>query len=106
MYKLCFFVPETHLEKVKNALFFKGAGRIGQYSHCSWQALGEGQFMPLQGSKPFIGIQNKIECVAEYKVEMVCEENLIDDVIKELLEKHPYEEPAYEIYQILTRNDF
>jgi hypothetical protein len=104
MYKLCFFVPESHLEIVKNALFHKGAGRIGEYGHCSWQVLGEGQFMPLKGSNPYIGTQDKTECVAEYKVEMVCEENLIGDVINELIEKHPYEEPAYEIYQILTRD--
>lgn len=106
MYKLCFFVPESDLEKVKNALFHKGAGRIGQYSHCSWQVLGEGQFMPLNGSNPFIGTQDKVERIAEYKVEMVCEQSLIDDVINELIKKHPYEEPAYEIYQMLTRDDF
>ena len=106
MYKLCFFVPESHLDKVKNALFQIGAGRIGEYGHCCWQVLGEGQFMPLNGSKPFIGAQNKIECVAEYKVEMVCKEDLIHDVISELIKYHPYEEPAYEIYQMLKRDDF
>lgn len=106
MYKLCFFVPDTHVEKVKNALFIKGAGRIGQYDHCSWQVLGVGQFKPLKGSDPFLGIQDKIECVAEYKVEMVCEEHLMSAVIIELIEKHPYEEPAYEIYPILTGEDF
>lgn len=106
MYKLSFFVPEDHLEKVKNALFEKGAGQIGRYSHCSWQVLGEGQFMPLNGSTPYIGAQNKIERVIEYKVEMVCEENIIADVINELKINHPYEEPAYEIYQILTHDNF
>lgn len=105
MYKLCFFVPEDHLENVKNALFIKGAGQIGEYSHCSWQVLGEGQFMPLNDSAPYIGTHNEIERVAEYKVEMVFEENLIADVINELKTKHPYEEPAYEIYQILTHDN-
>ena len=50
MYILCFNVPETHLETVKNAVFKAGAGKLDNYSHCSWQILGEGQFMPLAGS--------------------------------------------------------
>lgn len=98
MYKLNFYVPESHVEQVKEALFDKGAGRIGQYDRCSWQVLGEGQFRPLEGSNPFLGAQNLIEKVMEYKVEMVCEDEIITDVVKELIAAHPYEEPAYEIY--------
>ncbi len=98
MYKLNFYVPETYIDSVKQALFIKGAGRIGQYDCCSWQVLGEGQFRPLKGSKPFLGKQNKIEKVIEYKVEMVCEDEKIADIVKELIKTHPYEEPAYEVY--------
>ncbi len=98
MYKLNFYVPETHIDSVKEALFNKGAGRIGQYDCCSWQVLGEGQFRPLKGSKPFLGKQNIVEKVIEYKVEMVCENERIIDIIKELIKTHPYEEPAYEVY--------
>ena len=101
MYKLCFFIPETHVEQVKKALFNKGAGRIGQYDNCSWQVLGEGQFRPLEGSKPFLGTQHTIERVAEYKVEMVCERCVIADVVKELIKTHPYQEPAYEVYEVI-----
>ena len=104
MYKLCFFIPETHVEQVKQALFDKGAGRIGQYDHCSWQVLGEGQFRPLEGSKPFLGILHKIERVAEFKVEMVCESSVIVDVVKELIKTHPYQEPAYEVYEVIDTN--
>ncbi len=102
MFKLCFFIPETHVEQVKNALFNKGAGRIGLYEHCSWQVLGEGQFRPLKGSQPFLGKENQVEKVVEYKVEMVCEDDLIEDVVKELIKTHPYEEPAYEVYQLYS----
>ncbi len=102
MFKLCFFILETHVEQVKNALFNKGAGRIGQYDHCSWQVLGEGQFRPLKGSQPFLGKENQVEKVVEYKVEMVCEDELIEDVVKELIKTHPYEEPAYEVYQLYS----
>ncbi len=102
MFKLCFFIPETHVEQVKEALFKKGAGQIGQYDHCSWQVLGEGQFRPLKGSQPFLGKESHIEKVVEYKVEMVCEDDLIEDVVKELIKTHPYEEPAYEVYQLYS----
>ncbi|MCK4841692.1 MAG: YqfO family protein [Methylococcales bacterium] len=101
MYKLCFFVPESHLENVKQALFDQGAGRIGQYDQCCWQVLGQGQFRALEGSNPFVGSQNKLKKVSEYKVEMVCDDHLIATVVKALIKTHPYEEPAYEIYQMI-----
>ena len=64
MFKLCFFVPESHVEQVKNAVFAAGAGRIGDYEHCAWQVLGQGQFRPLAGSNPFIGQQGALELTA------------------------------------------
>ena len=70
MYKLCFYVPESHLEAVKAAVFAAGAGRIGNYDSCCWEVLGQGQFRPLTGSDPFIGRQGEVERVAEYRVEM------------------------------------
>jgi len=102
MYKLCFFVPESHVEMVSKALFEQGVGKIGQYDCCAWQVLGAGQFRPLPGSEPFLGERNKVTKVAEYKVEMVCDDLLIKPVVKTLLQIHPYQQPAYEIYQILT----
>lgn len=80
-------------------MFERGAGTIGNYRHCAWQVLGEGQFMPLPGSHPFLGEHNLVEKVAEYKVEMVCEDNLIKDAIIALKKSHPYEEPAYQIFR-------
>ena len=102
MYKLCFFVPESHLEMVKEALFDQGAGKIGDYDCCAWQVLGEGQYRPLQDSQPFLGERHKLTKMAEYKVEMVCDDLLIEQVVKTLLHTHPYQQPAYEVYQILT----
>ena len=55
MYKLCFYVPDSHLEAVKKAVFAIGAGRIGAYDSCCWQVLGQGQYRPLEGSQPFLG---------------------------------------------------
>lgn len=102
MYKLSFFVPESHLELVKLALFNKGAGRIGDYDCCCWQVLGEGQFRPLKGSLPYIGQQGQLEKVAEYKVEMVCEDQLVKQVVLALLDAHPYQQPAYELYKLAS----
>lgn len=100
MFKLCFFVPESHLEQVKNAVFAAGAGRIGDYEHCAWQVLGQGQFRPLAGSQPFIGQQDVLETVAEYRVEMVCAEAAIDAAVAALRQAHPYEEPAFDVTRI------
>jgi hypothetical protein len=59
-----------------------------------------GQFRPLPGSNPFLGSQNRLERIAEYRVEMVCDELLISAVVDALKIAHPYEEPAYEVYKV------
>lgn len=100
MYRIVFHVPVSHLEQVKEALFSAGAGRYKNYSHCSWQTLGEGQFMPLSGSKPFLGEKNQVNRVPEYFVEMICEEHIIQEVIVTLKKTHPYEEPSYQVIKI------
>jgi structural hemagglutinin/hemolysin toxin protein RtxA len=106
MYKLVFFVPESHKELVKQAVFSQGAGRYDRYDCCSWEILGSGQFKPLSGSQPFIGEQDKIETVAEYRVEMICSAANIKAVLQALLHSHPYETPAYEVWSIKTLDDF
>jgi hypothetical protein len=100
MYKLSFFVPEKDANKVKQALFDIGVGRIGDYDSCCWQTLGTGQFRGLEGSSPTIGKVNQVEYVQEYKVEMVCSDDLISSAITTLKSAHPYEEVAYEYYKI------
>ncbi len=100
MYKLAFYVPEQYMEKVKNALFEKGAGKIGKYDCCAWQTKGMGQYRPLADSSPHQGQADCLELVDEYLVEMVCEDNLIREVIEELKRVHPYEEVAYAVYPI------
>ncbi|KAF9407099.1 hypothetical protein BGZ76_006183, partial [Entomortierella beljakovae] len=97
LYKIIFFVPEEHKEVVKMRLFSAGAGKYGNYDQCSFETSGYGQFRPLEGSNPFIGKENKLEKVPEYKVEMVCQEDCIEEAVRELIDAHPYEEPAYEV---------
>jgi len=105
MYQICVYVPVSHLDAVKEALFAAGAGRFNGYDCCAWQALGQGQFRPLEGSQPYQGKVDRLETVAEYKVEMVCADDLIKPVVRALLQAHPYEQPAYAVYKILSAED-
>lgn len=101
VYKLCFYVPASHLEEVKQAVFAAGAGRIGHYDSCAFQVAGEGQFRPLRGSQPFIGQQGEIERVAEFRVEMICQESCLPDALAALRQAHPYEEPAIDLWPLM-----
>lgn len=100
MYKLCFYVPESHLESVKAAVFAQGVGRAAGYEHCCWQTQGRGQFRPLEGSTPFIGKSGELATVAEWKVEMVVGDELIHNAVKALKKAHPYEVPAFEVWRL------
>ncbi|AOS97440.1 Putative GTP cyclohydrolase 1 type 2 [Microbulbifer aggregans] len=103
MYKLCVYIPESHLEEVKQALFGTGAGRIGDYDSCCFQVPGTGQFRPLEGSQPFIGQTGEVERVSEYRVEMVCADHLVDAALAAMREAHPYEEPAFDLWKLDDR---
>ena len=101
MLKLCVYVPVSHTELVKSALFASGAGRVGDYDSCCWQVQGQGQFRPLQGAQPFIGQTNCIEQVDEYRIELLVPEHRVKAVLKALRNSHPYEEPAFDLVQLI-----
>lgn len=96
MLTLIVYIPESHLEVVKKALFNAGAGRVGNYEQCCWQTKGWGQFKPLTGSQPFIGSPDALETLEEYRIELVCNERDAGNVKQALLDSHPYETPAYQ----------
>jgi len=98
LYKLIFYVPQHSCELVKQAIFSTGAGSLGNYANCSWQVLGDGQFIPSGIANPHIGVANQVETVAEYRVEILCSEQNIDAAVNALLASHPYEKPAFEVY--------
>jgi hypothetical protein len=102
MYQLYFYVPESHLERVKEAVFEAGGGLIGRYDRCAWQTEGEGQFRPLPGSSPYLGESGRLERVKEYRVELVVTDDRLPAVLEALLAAHPYEEPAYGAIRIET----
>lgn len=105
MFKLIYYVPDTHLDLTKTAVFNAGAGTIGNYEHCAWQVLGTGQFKPLKGANPFIGTLNALEKVAEWRVEMMVAPSVASEVLKALKASHPYEEPAFEFIQLVEIAD-
>lgn len=92
------YVPATHVDSVKQAMFEAGAGTIGNYSHCAWQVLGQGQFRPSNDASPFIGQPNTLSQIDEYRIEIVCEDSNLERVIASMIAAHPYEEPAYHAY--------
>ncbi len=97
MYQISFYVPKSHTELVKKAMFDAGAGSTNNsnYTNCSWQIEGEGQYMPTQKANPFIGKLDQLETIPEHKVEMVCNSKYIDEAISALKNTHPYDEIAY-----------
>lgn len=101
MLKLIYYVPESHLESTKQAIFTAGAGGMGNYEQCAWQVLGVGQFKPVKGANPFIGELNALEQVPEWRVETIVSEEHASSVAKALKASHPYEEPAFEFIQLL-----
>lgn len=100
--KLVVFVPQTHVETVEEAIMAAGAGHIGNYSHCSFKTDGIGTFLPLESSNPFKGNINQLERLKESRLETIMPEKISKSVIKAMLKAHPYEEVAYDIYQLMN----
>ena len=102
--KLVTYIPESHLEKVRNALFEAGAGVIGNYDQCGFTTVGTGSFRGNENTKPFTGEKGKIHFEKEIRFETILYSHLKDKVIKFLLEAHPYEEVAYDLYALENTN--
>jgi len=105
LYKLCFYVPLESAETVKAAVFATGAGRIGNYDSCCWQVEGMGQFRPLAGANPAVGEMACVNQLPELKIEMVIAPELVRSAVAALLAAHPYEEPAYQLWPVMTLDD-
>ncbi|KAF4271086.1 hypothetical protein KXX13_006028 [Aspergillus fumigatus] len=102
-YKLIFFVPHSHLEHCKEAIFATGAGTFpgGKYSKCAFQTPGQGQFLPSGDANPAIGTVGQLETVEEMKVEIMClGRSIMLQAVEALKKAHPYEEVAYEVYKM------
>jgi hypothetical protein len=98
--KLVVFVPREALDRVRDALFEAGAGRIGEYERCSWYTAGTGTFLGGEGTEPSIGEAGREERVAELRLETVYPVELEAEVVAALRRAHPYEEPAFDLYAL------
>ena len=98
--KLVVFVPETHTDIVREAMSKAGAGKIGNYTHCSFSNKGIGRFKPEMGANPYIGQVGKLEEVSEERIETVVERTKLQEVIEAIKKVHPYEEVAFDIYPL------
>jgi len=98
--KLVTFVPGQHAENVRQSLFSAGAGTIGDYDCCSFNLQGEGTFRAAEGTNPFVGEIGKIHTEPEIRIEVILKKELKNQVVSALLESHPYEEPAYDLYEL------
>ena len=98
--KLVTFVPTSHLEIVREDLFAAGAGNIGNYSHCSFTMEGVGSFKPNELANPFSGTKGELSMGKEERLEVIFEAINLQAILSGLRKNHPYEEVAYDVYQL------
>ncbi len=102
--KLVTFVPESHLSALRAAMAAAGGGRIGEYGECAFQTPGTGTFRPLEGADPFTGTKGELSKEPEVRLEMIVLKERLSPVLSAMLEAHPYEEVAYDVYPLENRN--
>ncbi|MBP1968688.1 dinuclear metal center YbgI/SA1388 family protein [Virgibacillus natechei] len=105
LFKISVSVPKSHKNDVLEAFNNSGAGHIGDYSNCTFQIEGQGTFKPLEGTAPHIGTQNELEIVDEIKVETIVQEGILANVVHAMIEAHPYEEAAYDIFPLHNQGE-
>ncbi|MDB4999229.1 MAG: Nif3-like dinuclear metal center hexameric protein, partial [Mucilaginibacter sp.] len=102
--KLVTYVPTAQADQVRNALFHAGAGHIGNYSDCSFNAEGSGTFKAGEGTDPYVGEPGIRHHEEEIRIETVYPANLESKIIMALVLAHPYEEVAYDLYNITNQH--
>ena len=102
--KLVTYIPEAYLDSVRNAVFEAGAGVIGNYDSCGFMTMGSGTFRGNESTNPFVGEKGKLHVEKEIRFETVLLSHLKGNVIRALLNSHPYEEVAYDIYSLENNN--
>lgn len=98
--KFVTYVPHSHAEIVRAALFGAGAGNIGNYEACSFNVSGEGTFRAGEGTHPYVGEQGELHTEAEVRIEVILPTFKQNEVLNALFAVHPYEEPAYDFYEL------
>lgn len=99
--KLVVYVPESHADKVREAMGKAGAGKFPDYSYCSFSVKGVARYIPLESAHPSIGKIGKIEKVIEERIETVCLKKDLEKVMVAIKKVHPYEQIAFDIYPLV-----
>lgn len=100
--KIVVFVTEEKADQVRLALGEAGAGKIGDYSFCSFSIKGVGRFKPGDGANPHKGSAGKLESVDEERIEVACDKSQVKEIIEVIKNVHPYEEVVVDIYPMLA----
>lgn len=95
--KIVVYVPAGYEDAVGSAMSEAGAGHTGNYSDCSFRTRGQGTFLPLAGSRPFLGEHSKISIVDEIRLETIAPEKMVQQIVRAMMDVHPYEEVAYDV---------
>ena len=98
--KLVTFVPVSHADIVRHALFNAGAGSIGNYDNCSFNVVGKGTFRANEVSNPFVGNRGELHTEQEVKIEVIIPNIKKTEVIQAIFASHPYETPAYDVISL------
>ncbi len=102
--KIITYVPESHAEIVRNAMFNAGAGHIGNYDSCSYNSVGYGTFRGDEDTNPFVGQKGELHKETEVRIESIAPFFLKNKIINAIINNHPYEEPAFDIYNLANEN--
>jgi len=100
--KLVVFVPADDLQRVSDAVFAAGAGCIGEYRECSYRLQGTGTFFGSEATNPTVGKKGQREEVPEVRLEVVCPESRVAQVVAAMRQAHSYEEPAFDLYPLVS----
>lgn len=99
-------VPHTHLYQLLDAMAAAGAGRLGEYTHCSYTSDGIGRFKPSAVANPALGAKEQLNEVPEVRVETICDREKVKQVVAAIRAAHPYEEPMLYLLPLLSEEDF
>ena len=104
-YKIVVFVPSAEADRLTFEMAEAGAGKIGDYTMCSFRINGTGTFRGGSSTNPYAGVKEKFEKVEEIRLEMLCDKSNLHNTVDKMLAAHPYEVPAYEIYEVLVKTE-
>lgn len=103
--KIVVTAPVDHADAVRSALASAGAGALGNYTECSFSSVGHGRFRPNDDANPFIGNAGELVIAEEERIEVLCERSAAKAAVEAARAAHPYEEPAFDVYALVSLDE-